>query len=137
MNLFNVFRSRKQRNIEDYREKNEYMKLKQERMRIKNSIYTSKANADLKKMTKQLDKLETVADIKDYIEQMFPSQKNWILEALEKPEVQQIVMKFLGGQGDGSEGIKVSDREKKVHDIIKSLPPDVIQKGLNLLSEKK
>ena len=50
---------------------------------------------------------------------------------LENPTVQEflkaLIIKFSG------KGLEIPDREKKVHNIIKNLPPEVIEKGLKYL----
>lgn len=107
----------------------ERMKLKAMKQRMKNSLQTSKANSEIKQISKKVEKLESIGDMKEYIRENFPEQKHWALELLEKPEAQSLLTQFLGG------GMPISNREAMIHKVMEN--PDIQKKLVEMVSNGK
>lgn len=83
------------------------------------------------------DKLhEDYAGMQEFAEKIVEDySEGGLTELLKNPFIQQLIKAYTDKLSGG--GVNVSSREKNVHELLSSLPPDVLKKGMEILKKKQ
>jgi len=123
MQFFNLFK-RKSNNLKKLEHSIELMKLRSEKAKYVSVIKKSQ-ESKWDRLRKERDDINNFAEecAEDY-------QIGGWEKLLQNPQVQDF-LKVLMTKMSGN--VSPSDREKKVHELIKKLPPEVVEKALQAL----
>lgn len=104
----------------------EYTRQKVELAKARAQIKNIESRGERSKWDKIHEEYEGMQELAGKIAEDY--QKGGVGELLENPLVQQVIRSILMRQAGG--GVDISEREKKIHDVISSLPPDAVEKFL-------
>ena len=129
---FNLFKP-KSKNLEKLQHSIELMKLKAEKAKYQ-AIINGKQESKWDKLRKEREDVNNFAEecAEDY-------QAGGWEKLLENPQVRDflkvLITKMSSGSTSPNGSINLNDKEKKIMEYIKTLPPEVIEKGLQALKK--
>jgi uncharacterized protein (DUF927 family) len=124
--MFDFLKSKKQKKIErlELMEfKNQEMRIKAERVKLRNQVQSAKTAMDRRKITQKISQIEDLTELKDYINDLFPDKKNEFLEILENPMVMAMIAQIFG------KGLNPQQKQEKLTGLMEKIPDDIVREA--------